>query len=51
MKVTGNGVTGAVGQGRAALLPGLEVPRVNGTWQILQASQLSCWRPTAAAGR
>jgi hypothetical protein len=30
MKVAGNGVPGAVGQGRVALLPGLEVPRVNG---------------------
>ena len=29
MKVSGNGVPGAVGQGRAALLPGLEVARVN----------------------
>jgi len=30
MKVTGNGVPRAVGQGRSALLPGLEVPWVNG---------------------
>jgi hypothetical protein len=30
VKVTGNGVPRAVGQGRVALLPGLEVPGVNG---------------------
>ena len=36
VKVTGNGVPGAVGQGRRALLPGLEMPRVNGTGQIRQ---------------
>jgi len=30
VEVLGNGVPGAVGQGRRALLPGLEVPRVNG---------------------
>ena len=30
VKVTGNGVPGAVGQGCRALLPGLEVPRING---------------------
>ena len=36
MEVLGNGVPGAVGQGRRALLPGLEVPRVNGTGQIRQ---------------
>jgi hypothetical protein len=29
MKVAGNGVPGAVGQGRCALLPGLQVARVN----------------------
>jgi hypothetical protein len=29
VKVARNGVPGAVGQGRAALLPGLEVARVN----------------------
>jgi hypothetical protein len=29
MKVTGNGVPGAVGQGRVALLSGLEVPWIN----------------------
>ncbi len=36
VKVLGNGVPGAVGQGRCALLPGLEVPRVNGARQIRQ---------------
>ena len=36
VEVTGNGVPGAVGQGRAALLPGLEVPRVNWTGQVRQ---------------
>jgi len=36
VKVAGNGVPGAVGQGRAALLPGLEVAWVNGTGQIRQ---------------
>jgi len=29
VKVTGNGVPGAIGQGRCSLLSGLEVPRVN----------------------
>jgi hypothetical protein len=36
VKVTGNGVPGAVGQGRCALLPGLQMPRVNGTGQVRQ---------------
>ena len=36
VKVTGNGVPGAVGQGRVALLSGLEVPRVNWARQICQ---------------
>ena len=36
MKVTGNDVPGAIGQGRAALLPGFEMPRVNGTGQVRQ---------------
>jgi hypothetical protein len=36
VKVAGNGVPGAVGQGRVALLPGLEVAWVNGTGQIRQ---------------
>ena len=30
VKVAGNGVPRAVGQGRSALLPGLGVPRING---------------------
>ncbi|MCP9943532.1 hypothetical protein KBY70_14220 [Cyanobium sp. ATX 6E8] len=30
VKVAGNGIPGAVGQRRVALLPGLEMPRVNG---------------------
>jgi len=34
VKVAGNGVPGAVGQGRASLLPGLEVPRVNGAREV-----------------
>jgi len=36
VKVASNGVPRAVGQGRCALLSGLEVPRVNGTGQIRQ---------------
>ena len=36
VKVAGNGVPGAVGQGRVALLPGLEVAWVNGARQIRQ---------------
>ncbi len=36
VKVTGNGVPGAVGQRRVALLSALEVARVNGTGQIRQ---------------
>jgi hypothetical protein len=36
MEVTGNCVPGAVGQGRVALLPGLEVPRINGAGQVCQ---------------
>ena len=36
VKVTGNGVPGAVGQRRVALLPGLEMARVNGTGQVRQ---------------
>ena len=36
VKVTGNGVPGAVGQGCVALLSGLEVPWINGTGQIRQ---------------
>jgi len=30
VEVLGNGVPSAVGQGRVSLLPGLEVPRING---------------------
>ena len=36
VKVAGNGVPGAVGQGRCPLLSGLQVPRVNGSGQIRQ---------------
>jgi len=36
VKVAGNGVPGAVGQRRVALLPGLEMARVNGTGQVRQ---------------
>jgi hypothetical protein len=36
MKVAGNGVPRAVGQGGVALLSGLEVPRINGTGQVRQ---------------
>ena len=36
VKVTGHGVPGAVGQGRCALLSGLEVPRVDGAREIRQ---------------
>ena len=38
MKVASNGVPGAVGQGRIALLPGLEVARVNGSGQVRRVS-------------
>ena len=34
MKVTGNGVPRAVGQGRCSLLSGLQVPRVDGAREI-----------------
>jgi len=37
MKVTGNGVPRAVGEGGVALLPGLEVTRINGARQIRQS--------------
>ena len=36
VKVTGDGVPGAVGQGCCALLPGLEVPWINGAGEIRQ---------------
>ena len=36
VKVTGNGAPGAVGEGRCALLSGLQVPRVYGTGQVRQ---------------
>ncbi len=36
MEVLGNGVPGAVSQRRVALLPGLEVARVNGARQVCQ---------------
>ena len=36
VKVAGNGVPRAVGQGRCALLPGLEVPWINGAGEIRQ---------------
>ena len=36
VKMASNGVPGAVGQGRCALLSGLEVPRVNRARQIRQ---------------
>jgi hypothetical protein len=36
VKMAGNGVPGAVGQGGASLLSGLEMPRVNRTGQIRQ---------------
>ena len=36
VKVAGNGVPGAVGQGCCALLSGLQVPRVYGTGQVRQ---------------
>ena len=36
MKVASNRVPRAVGQGRVALLPGLEVAWINGTGQIRQ---------------
>ena len=37
VKVTGNGVPGAIGEGRRPLLPGLQVPRVNRAGQIRQS--------------
>ena len=36
VEVAGNDVPGAVGQRRCALLPGLEVPWINGSGQIRQ---------------
>ena len=36
VKVLGNGAPRAVGQGRCALLPGLEVPRINRAGEIRQ---------------
>ncbi len=44
MKVAGNGVPGAVGQGRVALLSGLEVAWINGAGDIRQnfACSRSC---------
>jgi len=36
VKVAGNGVPGAVGQGCRALLPGLEMPWINGSGEIRQ---------------
>lgn len=36
VEVFGDGVPGAVGKGDAALLPGLQVARINGTGQIRQ---------------
>ncbi len=36
MEVTGNGVPGAVGKGRTALFPGLEVAWVNGAGEVRQ---------------
>ena len=34
VKVAGNGVPGAVGEGRCALLSGFEVPWINGSLEI-----------------
>ena len=36
MEVAGNGVPGAVGQGRVPLLSGLEMPWINGSGEIRQ---------------
>ena len=36
VKVTGNGVPGAIGQGCGSLLSGLQMPRVYGAGQIRQ---------------
>jgi hypothetical protein len=36
VKVTGNGVPRAISQCRRALLPGLQVTRINGTGQVRQ---------------
>lgn len=36
MQVFCNGMPRAVGQGRCALLPGLQVPRINGSGKIRQ---------------
>ena len=36
VEMTGNGAPGAVGQGRVALLPGLEVPWINRAGQVRQ---------------
>ena len=37
MKVTGNDVPGAVGQSDSTLLPGLQVPWINGSGEIRQS--------------
>ena len=37
MQMAGNGVPGAVGQGRCSLLPGLQVPTVNVAGEIRQS--------------
>ena len=37
VKVPGNGAPRAIGQGRVALLSGLEMPWVNGTGQVRQS--------------
>jgi len=50
VKVAGNGVPGAVGQGRAALLSGLEVARVNGAGQIRQGFGSGAERELDATG-
>ena len=51
VKVTGNGVPGAIGEGRRALLPGLQVPRVNGTGQIRQGFGSGAKRELDGSGR
>ena len=55
VKVAGNGVPGAVGQGRCALLSGLEVPWINGSGKIRQRvgggaeGELGAWRFTKSS--
>jgi hypothetical protein len=51
VKVLGNGVPGAVGQGRVALLPGLQVARVNRAGEIRERFGSRAERKLDGSGR